>query len=115
MQRLAEATGKSVKWWLSGEEAKYEGTVPAPGQSVSENVHPHRAGSAPTAIAGGSAKVDPRALQLVIQAVNEWEDENNLDIAPERRSAVIAFLYDYLQKSGDDGERALNEALRAIR
>lgn len=116
LKKLAEATGRSAEWWISGEDSTP--ARPSPGgrpKCVAQAEAPYHVSNVVGTVAGGSALVDARKLQLVIKAVTEWEDENNLDIDPERRSAVIAFLYDYMQKSGDDGEQALNEALRAIR
>ncbi|HTD05885.1 hypothetical protein [Undibacterium sp.] len=65
-------------------------------------------------IAAGSAQVNPKLLALVVRAVDEWEQGRGEKISSERRSAVIAFLYDYTQKSSDKPEEALAFALQAM-
>jgi hypothetical protein len=67
------------------------------------------------AIAAGSSKVDPVKLELAIRALSEWEVERQVKVAEDRRPAVIAILYDYLQNADvDGGEEAMAVVLRAL-
>jgi hypothetical protein len=65
-------------------------------------------------IAAGSAQVDPQKLELAIRALGEWEVERGLKVSEERRPAVIAVLYDYLQKAEGEGTEAMALVLRAL-
>lgn len=67
-------------------------------------------------IVSGSNKVDPVKLELVIRALAEFETERGVKISEERRPAVIAILYDYLQSSPEleEGEKAMGVVLRAL-
>lgn len=47
-------------------------------------------------IAAGSRDVDWEKMDLAMRALDEWEQERGIKVAPERRSAVISVLYDYL-------------------
>lgn len=62
-------------------------------------------------IAAGSSTVDPAKLELAIRAVDEWELERGIKIDKERRPAVIAILYDHLQRGG---EEQMSVVLRAL-
>lgn len=64
-------------------------------------------------IAAGSAKVDTEQLELAIRALSEWEEERGVKVAPERRPAVIAVLYDYLHNADGDTS-ALSVVFRAL-
>lgn len=67
------------------------------------------------AIAAGSSKVDPVKLETAIRALNEWEIERNVKVNSDRRPAVIAILYDYLQNAEEEGgEEAMAVVLRAL-
>lgn len=66
------------------------------------------------AVAGGTSKVDTKKLELAIRALDEWEQERNSRVSAERRPAVIALLYDHLQRAEEDGEDALELVLRAL-
>lgn len=65
-------------------------------------------------IAAGSAQVDPQKLELAIRALGEWEVERGVKVSDERRPAVIAVLYDYLQKAEGEGTDAMALMLRAL-
>ena len=65
-------------------------------------------------IAAGSAKVDTVKLELAIRALSEWESERGVHVSDERRPAVIAVLYEYLQNHEEDGEQAMSVVLRAL-
>jgi len=49
-----------------------------------------------------------------MRALNEWEQERGVKVAEERRPAVIAILYDYLQRSDEDSPEALSVVFRAL-
>jgi hypothetical protein len=67
------------------------------------------------AIAAGPSKVDPVKLETAIRALNKWEVERQVKVAEDRRPAVIAILYDYLQNADvDGGEEAMAVVLRAL-
>jgi Mu DNA-binding domain len=67
------------------------------------------------AIAAGSSKVDPAMLEIAMRALTEWEAERDITVAPERRPAVIAILYDYLQDAeAGEGAEAMAVVLRAL-
>lgn len=67
------------------------------------------------AIAAGSARVDPALLEIAMRALGEWEKERNIRVDEDRRPAVIAILYDYLQKADDgEGAEAMAVVLRAL-
>lgn len=78
------------------------------GEGVAE---PKRNGTVIGTVAAGSSKVNPVLLDLAIRALTEWEQERHFKVADDRRSAVIAILYDYLQ---EDGEDAMDVVLRAL-
>lgn len=103
LQKLADATDKSVSWWLTGEEQSSEGAirVPQPAPVIGT-------------VAGGSSRVDIRKLELAIKALETWESTRQLAIAAERRPAVIAVLYDFLVKSEDEGTDGIDVVLRAL-
>jgi hypothetical protein len=58
---------------------------------------------------GGMA--DVKLLEIAMRALDEWEVERGIKISKERRPAVIAILYDYLQKGNKD---AVDVVLRAL-
>lgn len=64
-------------------------------------------------IAAG-ARVDPAKLELAMRALREWEGERGVEIAEERRPAVIAILYDYLQGAAGDAKDAMSVVFRAL-
>jgi hypothetical protein len=95
LKRLAEATGKSAEWWLTGKEV--------------EQVPNAVARDAPVAIRGHIAsgmKADPELLALAVRALEEWAAENGVVIDPARKGAIISVLYDYLEKGAGSGEVA---------
>jgi hypothetical protein len=66
-------------------------------------------------IAAGSSKVDPALLEIAMRALTEWEAERHIQVDPERRPAVIAILYDYLQDAeAGAGAEAMAVVLRAL-
>lgn len=103
LTKLAQATGKSVEWWLTGEEGL--GPAAAPQKPLAPVVG---------TIAAGTGEVDVRKLELAIQALDVWEETRNLKVASERRPAVIAVLYQFLVKSDQQGPEAVDVVLRAL-
>lgn len=66
-------------------------------------------------IAAGSSKVDPVMLEIAIRALSEWEKERGIQVDPERRPAIVAILYDYLQDAeAGAGAEAMAVVLRAL-
>lgn len=66
-------------------------------------------------IAAGSSRVNPGLLDIATRALYEWEAERDVQVDPERRSAIIAILYDYLQGAeAGQGEDAMELVLRAL-
>lgn len=74
---------------------------------------PHVAEVAAAYIVGG-ARVEPAKLELVMRALQEWEQERSVKIAEERRPAVIALLYDYVQNAEGDAKDAMAVVFRAL-
>ncbi|MBX9267691.1 hypothetical protein [Chromobacterium violaceum] len=52
-------------------------------------------------IVAGSSDIDLSKLQMVETVLDEALRARGLEIAPERRGAVVAFLYDYAMKGGN--------------
>lgn len=66
-------------------------------------------------VVAGTSRVDPVKLELAIRALTEWEAERGVKVPEDRRPAVIALLYDYVQNSlGENTDSALALVLRAI-
>lgn len=67
-------------------------------------------------VAGGTNRVDTVKLELAIRALTEWEAERSIKVPDDRRPAVIAILYDYLQNAPElnEGEKAMAVVLRAL-
>lgn len=65
-------------------------------------------------VVSGSNKVDLQKLELAITALTNWERKRGVAFDTERRSAVIALLYDYLVLHEDDGLEAMDRVLRAV-
>lgn len=65
-------------------------------------------------IVRGTNKIDPDKLQLAIKALSDWEGKRAIEMDAERRSAVIALLYDYLVLHEDEGADAMDRVLRAL-
>lgn len=64
-------------------------------------------GQAVSAVAGaisGGVKANPQLLAMAVRALEEWANEQGISILPERKGAIIAVLYDYLEKGADQGE-----------
>lgn len=59
-------------------------------------------------IAGGN-KVDPALLERVLRVMDEWAVEQNVIWVADRKSAIAALLYDYIDKgaTGEDVTRLL--------
>jgi hypothetical protein len=64
----------------------------------------HASDASTTIVAGG--KADMEKLALAIRALEEFAAEERITIDPERKSAIIAVLYDYLQKGAGSGDVA---------
>ncbi|MGO4380341.1 DNA-binding protein [Pseudoduganella sp. RAF53_2] len=89
--------------------AKYfAGTVHARFEAARETAHV--AGT----VAGGTNKVDTEKLELAIRALTEWEKERNIQVSADRRPALIALLYEYLQNHLEEGPDAMQRVLRAL-
>ncbi|MYM80568.1 hypothetical protein GTP44_01160 [Duganella sp. FT50W] len=106
LTKLAEATGKSVAWWQTGEEGESSGLPAKAAQPPAKSL----AGT----IAGGTGQVNVLQLELAIKAVDKWEQTRDAKIDPERRPAVIAVLYEFLSKSENAGDAAIDVVLRAL-
>lgn len=65
-------------------------------------------------IVRGSSKVDLDKLELAMTALSNWEKKRAVEIDTERRSAVLALLYDYLVLHANEGEEAMDRVLRAL-
>lgn len=63
-------------------------------------------------IAGGH-KVDPVRLTWAVKALEEFVRETGAEIDPERKGAIIAVLYDYLERGA--GELELSNLLHIVR
>lgn len=65
----------------------------------------------PTIVSG--AKADMERLTLAVQAVEEWCQETGRPLEPGQKGAVIAVLYDYLLRGGEeDNVRSLLKVVR---
>lgn len=63
------------------------------------------------AVAGGNV-ADPQLLAFAIRAFEEWATARQLVIAPERKAAIIALLYDYLVRGA--GEKEVETFLQVV-
>lgn len=63
-------------------------------------------------IVAGTSQVDLDTLQLVETVLDEVLQARGLRIKPERRGAVVAFLYDYAVKGGT--KEGMLKALQAL-
>lgn len=100
VEKLAFATGKSVTWWLTGEE---HGAIEPAEKAAPAVVEQERTpNTVPSIAAGGRA--DPELLALAVRALEEWAAERHLEIDPKRKGAIISVLYDYLRKGADEQE-----------
>ena len=109
LDKIASATGRSVSWWLTGDD----GVSATSDASESKATAPTKAAVAGV-VAAGSSSVDIRKLELAIQALDEWEATRNISIPTDRRPAVIAVLYDFLVKSNGEGSTGIDVVLRAL-
>lgn len=100
LEKLAAASGKSVDWWLTGEERVY--TAPAEKAAPATAEQQRTSYAVPSIAAGGRA--DPELLALAVRALEEWATERRLEIDPKRKGAIISVLYDYLRKGADEQE-----------
>jgi len=57
-------------------------------------------------IVAGTAKVDVELLQIAEEAFDEWRRARGLSVDAQRRSAIVALLYDYIAKGADRDEVA---------
>jgi len=62
-------------------------------------------------IAGG--RVDPKLLETVIRAMDEWVIEHDVALAPERKASIAVLLYDYIDKGASDED--VTRLLQAIK
>ena len=102
LKKLAEATGKSAHWWITGQPDP----DPAPGESLADIYEAARGTSlsAPAlvqAVASGH-RADPDTLALCIRVVEEWISANDLEIDANRKGAIVSVLYDYAEKGAGD-------------
>ena len=118
---LAEKTGKSENWWRTGKDEE-----PAPSTVNQEQVTHHTEGNVagyaeqPQSekaevigqIVAGRSKIDKELLAAATQALEEFLEENHLEIKPEKKGAVIAFMYDYMASDGDAD--AVIDMLKAV-
>ena len=65
-------------------------------------------------VAAGSARVDLRKLDAAIEALSRWEATRNVKVPDDRRSAVIAILYDILVVDESISEDRMATVFRAV-
>ena len=65
-------------------------------------------------VAAGSARVDLRKLDAAIEALARWEATRNVKVPDDRRSAVIAILYDILVADESISEDRMATVFRAV-
>lgn len=107
LEKLAYATGKTVQWWLTGEDGRVDSTASSdPAAGARQSV----AGT----IVAGSGRVDIALLEAAMEALAKFEAKRGVTIEAERRSAVIALLYDILAQEEDGSESRLETMFRAI-
>jgi transcriptional regulator with XRE-family HTH domain len=109
LEKLARATGRPVSWWLTGEE----GDTPQ-GPSPEHSRASAKAPVVGTAV-GGSSRIDPELLEIAARALREWEEARHIKVAEERRSAIVAVLYNHLIEAEASGESADAVVLRGLR
>ncbi|MFZ6644456.1 hypothetical protein ACO0LO_01965 [Undibacterium sp. TJN25] len=101
LKKLADATGKSVTWWLTGDDGA---------DTKKEQTSATVVGT----VAAGSARVDVHKLELAVKALTDWEVARGKPVSDERRPAVIAVLYDYIVSHPGKEQEGLATVLRAI-
>lgn len=85
-----EQTGRGGMKWV------YE----IPPRYIAEGAPSEESNVAGTIVAGSSA-IDLQKLQMVETVLEEALRARGLEIDPARRGAVVAFLYDYAMKGGN--------------
>jgi transcriptional regulator with XRE-family HTH domain len=96
LRALGEATHTSVEWLVSGQGARDARPTPDVSQG---RTHPHSSAAAEIVPArhpsrGAQPTLDVALLEVVIGAVDEQLRAAGLELAPGKRSALIAAAYD---------------------
>ncbi|MGC0151225.1 DNA-binding protein [Chromobacterium vaccinii] len=100
-----EQTGRGGVKWVYEIPSRYIGNA-APLERP-----PEESSIAGTIVAGSSA-IDLQKLQMVETVLEEALRARGLVIDPERRGAVVAFLYDYAMKGGN--QEGILMAIKAL-
>ncbi len=111
LEKLSRATGKSVEWWLNGEDKGMEDHSP---KASPLDTPPPARPTVSAAVVAGSSKIDPELLEIAAGAVRKWEETRRIKIAENRRSAVIAVLYNNLIEAETEGGDAMSTALESL-
>lgn len=65
-------------------------------------------------VVAGSAKIDPALLDIAVRALKEWEEARHIKVADDRRSAIVAVLYNHLMEAEGEGEDTMSVVLREL-
>lgn len=106
--RYEERTGIGGRRRVYELPARFHPFLPGAKEGGSQPLQPGVAGT----IAGGR-KADPVRLSWAVKALEEWSAENGVAINPDRKGAIIAVLYDYLERGA--GEAEVTDLLRVLR
>lgn len=79
---LAKAAGKSLDWLARGEE----GSIPGRDEKPVVSNHP----------------LDLSLFSEIIRLVEQWLDDNNRSLSPDKKGEVIATLYEIAMETADD-------------
>lgn len=113
---IVKNTGKSISWWLTGE---CEESTPhkinqssAPYQTGPDLVVQDEEGKATIVKFKKSPPVNKDLMAIAVQALDEFVEERRLVLAPDRKGAILTFLYNYLLQEGDIEDAT--DILRAV-
>jgi len=59
-------------------------------------------------------EADPKLIEQALRAVEQWLLAKGLQMTPERKSAAVVALYDYLRVKKDIDEEDIQRFLRAL-
>ncbi|WP_050408757.1 hypothetical protein [Massilia sp. NR 4-1] len=88
--------------YLPEDEAARLGAAPSP--LIEGRGHTQASTEKVAGTISSGTRADPELLSLAVRALEEWSLENQVQIDPARKGAIIAVLYDYLQKGAGQGE-----------
>jgi hypothetical protein len=86
--------------------ARYQDGQPPEPSGEDKRQAPH------AAVADGRPRIELDLLQMVETVLDEVLQQHDLKLKPERRGAVVAFLYDYASRGG--GKDGMRMALQAL-